>query len=121
MAGSKYLPNWSLFKLHHYEPYDFVTTQWQRDPTKVNGWYFLYRMVMAIFILPSYILYYFSLPHNMREYFAIYLTRWFVTLVVVFQLADAVLLAIESGKDLKQRYIHLFQNLPSSAIINSSS
>lgn len=105
--------DWSGFLLVHPYPDDFVTSQWQRNPTKVSPVYLVYRLVILLFAVASFVYDIATYADDadpgdgcQRElkFYPIYLTHWGITFVVLFEIFDSILVGRELWLERQDRY-----------------
>ena len=87
--------NWRLFLLHHSYPGEFVTSQWQENPTRVSPLYLTFRLLFLGLVLIGYILHIATMQSAERRFYPIELGHWGMTTILAFELLDFVLIANE--------------------------
>lgn len=90
----------SKFWLDHDQPYLMTASQWQSQLRVVSMWYVICRILICLFTWASLVANLATSTKTELAHFFIYLTRWGIVLLAVFQLLDVVLL-VKTG--LRQR------------------
>lgn len=109
------------FNLNHENPEIFITSQWQRDKTKANVKYLIYRIIVALLFFSTWILSMFDLKKTDADaaFYAkwlIYLTNWGYTSCTVQAVVAAGMLAasllatrLRSMPNLKKNALKLYK------------
>ncbi len=87
--------NWSKFGFGHHRARDFVSSEWQRDRTRVAWPYLALRTVTLLFLAANYTANLASYPGLKRSYFLIYLTNQGLTVLLLGELTNTCLVALE--------------------------